>query len=359
MNQRALNSNQKQTRSFNVRDYDKNATVQTGPGLPRWDWRTMRHAASPGPCSAIRTLALLPGARASTWCSPSARGAAGRCCCCACWASPAASGPARGRQRAARPPRRLATGRCWPCVLALVLTRDLPRSPAAWKSVDVPEPSHPRARSSSACWRSPTARPPAPRVPACSSRRARSCCGCGSRCSPAPRPPCRCPVTREPSGCPRRCVLDGKAAAALRRQPDGTLWLAGAPGAHQVVAGRRAAAARHGADRACRCAPTGWKRSSTAGRSTACTKTAWPTTTCSSRARPPTTKGQGASLQVGTLPPFVRVERTLVLGLQWTVETRVDARDARSAPRWCSRCRCCPVSRSPPATCACRAARRW
>ncbi|HEY1086033.1 MAG TPA: hypothetical protein VGE37_00005, partial [Archangium sp.] len=34
-------------------------------------------------------------------------------------------------------------------------------------------------------------------------------------------------------------------------------------------------------------------------------------------------KGQAASLQVGGLPPFVRVQRTLSLGLQWTVETHV------------------------------------
>ena len=35
-------------------------------------------------------------------------------------------------------------------------------------------------------------------------------------------------------------------------------------------------------------------------------------------------KGKGAALQTGTLPPFVRVERELSLGLTWSVETRVE-----------------------------------
>ena len=44
-------------RSFNVRDYDKNATVQTGPGLPRWDWRPMQIRFS-GPVQHDQRLSL-------------------------------------------------------------------------------------------------------------------------------------------------------------------------------------------------------------------------------------------------------------------------------------------------------------
>src|SRR5207248_7748081 len=44
-------------RSFNVRDYDKNAMVQTGPGLPRWEWRALAISYS-GPVDRTQQLRL-------------------------------------------------------------------------------------------------------------------------------------------------------------------------------------------------------------------------------------------------------------------------------------------------------------
>ncbi len=44
-------------RSFNVRDYDKNATVQTGPGIPRWEWTRISLGFS-GPVQRAQTLHL-------------------------------------------------------------------------------------------------------------------------------------------------------------------------------------------------------------------------------------------------------------------------------------------------------------
>jgi hypothetical protein len=122
---------------------------------------------------------------------------------------------------------------------------------------------------------------------------------------------------------PETVLLDGKATAGLRRQPDGSLWLAVTPGAHQVQL-EGALPPRDTVQialplRAYRVEAKldGWTldglhEDGVADENLQLSRKAT------------NEKGQAAALQVGTLPPFVRVERTLVLGLQWTVETTVE-----------------------------------
>ena len=48
---------ERKLKSLNVQDYDKNATVQTGPGLPRWEWQSF-HISWSGPVERGQQLGL-------------------------------------------------------------------------------------------------------------------------------------------------------------------------------------------------------------------------------------------------------------------------------------------------------------
>ena len=121
---------------------------------------------------------------------------------------------------------------------------------------------------------------------------------------------------------PESVMIDGKTASGLRRDSAGALWLAVPPGAHQVLL-EGALPPRDTVQialplRAYRVEAKldGWTldglhEDGVADENLQLTRKAT------------NDKGLGAALQMGTLPPFVRVERMLVLGLQWTVETRV------------------------------------
>jgi hypothetical protein len=121
---------------------------------------------------------------------------------------------------------------------------------------------------------------------------------------------------------PETVLLDGKNAAALRRDNEGILWLAVKPGSHQVILqgalpnrdtvqlglllrSFRVEAKLEG------WALSGLREDGVADDNLQLSRVA-------KREAAAT-----AALQTGNLPPFVRVERTLKLALNWTVETRV------------------------------------
>ena len=124
-----------------------------------------------------------------------------------------------------------------------------------------------------------------------------------------------------PAWTPRTVLLDGAPAAGVRREGDGSLWLPMSAGAHQVtlegplpeveivplplpLTPRRVEAS-----------VSGWTLHGLRedGRAESGLQLA--------RQRAPS--GPAGARAGGTLPPFVRVERTLRLGLSWEMETRV------------------------------------
>ncbi len=121
---------------------------------------------------------------------------------------------------------------------------------------------------------------------------------------------------------PTRVLLDGKPAPSLVRLADGTLWMEVTPGAHQVLL--------EGVmpDRESVQLPLPLKP-----HRVAVTSEGWTVAGVHedgladddlqlTRVRTGG-EGSGGSLQPGVLPPFVRVERTLQVGLDWQVDTRL------------------------------------
>ena len=310
-------------RSFNVRDYDKNATVQTGPGLPRWDWRPMQIHFS-GPVQRDQQLSFF-------------------------FLGPAAN-------------LALAFLRVFLLGLLVLCVLGFPGNfwPTGLKSlvkVAPPEEDEPAAPGAAARGLAVllvllggfTARadeaPQPPNADLLEQLRQRLLekPDCAPTCASIPRLQLEATTkvlrlrlevlsgadTAVPlpgsaaQWVPETVLLDGKPASGLRREPDGTLWLAVPAGAHQVQL-EGALPPRDTVQvalplRAYRVEAKldGWTldglhEDGVADENLQLTRKAT------------NEKGQGASLQVGTLPPFVRVERTLVLGLQWTVETRVE-----------------------------------
>ena len=121
---------------------------------------------------------------------------------------------------------------------------------------------------------------------------------------------------------PSTVTLDGKPAPSLARGDDGTLWIALAPGRHRLVlegplpdrdtVSLSLPKTPHVVTAALR----GWTlvgvgENGAPEGSLELTRTERPT------------PGEAAGLQAGTLPGFARVERTLRLGLEWSVDTRL------------------------------------
>ena len=327
-------------RSFNVRDYDKNAMVQTGPGLPRWMWESVDINYS-GPVDRTQKLRLwlvspaanlvlavlrilllallvlatlgLPG---GFWPEPLRR-----------WLRAPAS-PMPWPQRDRRSAGAGAGAGAGAAAVLLALAVGMALLPGTARAQD----------------HAPDGQPlPGPAVLQELKRRLLEAPDCAPSCASSPR----MLVEATPSALrlrvevlagaetavplpgnaqhwvPDTVLVDGRPTAALWRAGNGTLWLALSEGAHQVqmegalppratvqielpLRPRRVEAKVEGwtldglhedglADENLQLSRVGDKE-----------------------------KGAGAALQLGTLPPFVRVERDLVLGLQWTVETKVE-----------------------------------
>lgn len=120
---------------------------------------------------------------------------------------------------------------------------------------------------------------------------------------------------------PTVVLVDGVPASGLRRAEDGVLWLPVTAGAHQVQFEGPLPDAEAVQlplplkSRYVEATAEGWSVHGLRedGRSDDNIQLA----------RRRTAGSSGAALQAGNLPPFVRVERTLRLGLSWQVETRV------------------------------------
>ncbi|HEX2673342.1 MAG TPA: hypothetical protein VHM25_20815, partial [Polyangiaceae bacterium] len=121
---------------------------------------------------------------------------------------------------------------------------------------------------------------------------------------------------------PERVLVDANPAQGLLRSPDGALWLRLDPGAHDVIV-EGALPARESLQIALPLKPhhvqasvDGWSlegvhEDGLADEHLQLTRAA------------KAEGGKGAALAAGALPPFVRVERTLQIGLNWQVETRI------------------------------------
>ncbi|HYP99620.1 MAG TPA: hypothetical protein VER96_13190 [Polyangiaceae bacterium] len=122
---------------------------------------------------------------------------------------------------------------------------------------------------------------------------------------------------------PERVLLDGNPAQGLLRSDDGALWLRLSPGAHDVIV-EGALPARESLQIALPLKPhhvranvDGWllegvHEDGLADEHLQLTRVA------------KEDGGKGAALAAGALPPFVRVERTLMIGLNWQVHTRIE-----------------------------------
>lgn len=294
-------------RSFNVRDYDKNATVQTGPGLPRWDWQPVQIKFS-GPVQRDQQLSFF-------FLGPTANLVLAflRVALLALLVLVVLGFP----------------GGFWPAALKKLVKTAAPAAAVLAVFFALPAFAQPEEPSSELLEQL--------------RQRLLEKPDCAPSCASSPRlqleaTPKLLRLRLEVlSGAetavplpgsatqwvPETVLLDGKPASGLRRQPDGSLWLAVSAGAHQV----QLEGALPPRDTVQIALPLhayrveakleGWTldglhEDGVADENLQLSRKAT------------NEKGAGAALQVGTLPPFVRVQRTLVLGLQWTVETSVE-----------------------------------
>ena len=293
-------------RSFNVRDYDKNATVQTGPGLPRWDWRAVQIKFS-GPVQRDQQLSFFFLGPTANLVLAFLRVALLGLLVLVVLGFPGGFWPDALKKlvKTAAP---LAT-----LVLALALPAFAqPEAP----SPELLEQLRQRLLEKPDCAPSCASSPRLQLEASAKTLRLRLEVLSGADTA-VPLP------GSAAQWVPDTVLLDGRPASGLRRQPDGTLWLAVTAGAHQVQL-EGAMPPRDTVQvalplRAYRVEAKldGWTldglhEDGVADENLQLSRKAT------------NEKGQGSALQMGTLPPFVRVQRTLVLGLQWTVETTVE-----------------------------------
>lgn len=309
--QNTFKNPQGKKRSGNVRDYDKNATVQTGPGLPRWNWKPVTITFS-GPVQRDQMLSFFFLGPAANFVLAFVRVGLLALLLLVVLGFPGGFWPGALKKAVKTAP--------VAAVLALFLAL-----PAFAGGVDDGAPEGPdgalleqlRARllEKPECAPSCASNPRLQLEASAKTLRLRLEVLSGADTA-VPLP------GSANQWVPESVLLDGKPTSGVRRQPDGSLWLAVTPGAHQVVL----EGALPPRDTVQIALPLhayrvdakldGWTldglhEDGVADENLQLTRKAT------------NEKGQAASLQVGTLPPFVRVERTLVLGLQWTVETTV------------------------------------
>lgn len=314
-------------RSFNVRDYDKNATVQTGPGLPRWEWRPMQIRFS-GPVERDQQLQFMfIGPTTNLVLSFVRVFLLGLLMLCVLGFPGSFWPPSlKGMLKTAPPddddaprPNDKGSAAAGMAVLMILLCGsyahaggdDSPEAP----DTAMLEQLRQRLLEKPDCAPSCASIPRLQLEATAKVLRLRLEVLSGAETA-VPLP------GSAAQWAPESVLLDGKPASGLRREEDGTLWLQVPPGAHQVQM-EGALPPRDTVQvalplRAYRVEAKldGWTldglhEDGVADENLQLTRKAT------------NDKGQGAALQMGTLPPFVRVERTLVLGLQWTVETKV------------------------------------
>lgn len=302
-------------RSFNVRDYDKNAFVQTGPGLPRWEWRSVGVHYS-GPVERTQVLRLWLTSPAVNLVLAFVRVALLALLLLCVLGLPGGFWPTGLKRRL-----KSAGGFGGSAGLAVLLLAVLALGPTPALAQSVPPPEvlqtlKQRLLERPAC--APTCAS-SPRLlleatPAVLRLRIEVLAG-AETAIPLPG--------RAQHWVPETVLVDGRATAALTRASNGTLWLVVAEGAHQVLLEGQLPA-RDTVQIELPLKPhrveakvDGWTLDGLHEDGLA-----------DENLQLSRKKEQGsttAALQTGgTLPPFVRVERSLLLGLQWTVETRVE-----------------------------------
>lgn len=291
-------------RSFNVRDFDKNATVQTGPGLPRWDWNPVQISFS-GPVQRDQQLDFFFLGPAANFVLAFVRVLLLALLVLCVIGFPGGFWPKALKRlvKTAAP------------AAAVLLALFAPMAMAQQPSPEMLEQLRQRLLEKPDCAPSCASSPRLQLEASPKLLRIRLEVLAGADTA-VPLP------GSATQWVPESVLLDGKPASALRREADGSLWLAVGAGAHQVTM-EGALPPRDTVQvalplRAYRVEAKldGWTldglhEDGVADENLQLTRKAT------------NEKGQGAALQMGTLPPFVRVERTLVLGLTWTVETHV------------------------------------
>jgi hypothetical protein len=296
-----------QRKRFSVLDYDKNATVQTGPGLPRWDWNAVSIRFS-GPVQKDQRLSLY------------------------------LLGPATNFV--------LAFLRVILLGILLLLIMNFPGSfwPKGLKKVSATVASLLFALVAFAAPNAWAQESNAPSDSLLAELKARLLVKpeCAPFCASSPRlfidaskqnlslrmevlvaSDTAIPLPGSAQQwIPETVVVDGKATAVLNRDEAGVLWLALKPGAHQVLL----SGALPNRDtiqlglllRSFRVEAklSGWTLGGLHEDGVA-------DDTLQLSRESKSEAAASAALQTGNLPAFVRVERTLHLGLEWTVETVV------------------------------------
>jgi hypothetical protein len=290
-------------RSFNVRDYDKNAMVQTGPGLPRWSW-TPVHLRFSGPVEHGQQLTLWLLGPTTNLVLALLRVLLLAGLALVVLGFPGGFWP-KGLKQAAR----LAPSALLSLLLVvpgLAFAGDEPTDELLQEYAN-------RLREKPAC------------APNCASSPRLQLEATGQllrlRLEVLAGADTAIPLPGNAQHwLPETVLVDGHPTSALRRDGD-RLWLALDEGSHQVLL-EGTLAQRSSVQIELPLKPhrvetklSGWSidgvhEDGIADASLQLNQLAG------------AQKVSGA-LQTGTLPPFVRVERTLLLGLQWTVETRL------------------------------------
>ncbi|MFO0598710.1 MAG: hypothetical protein U0228_25615 [Myxococcaceae bacterium] len=291
-------------RALNPRDYDKNATVQTGPGLPRWDWQSVAINFS-GPVQRDQQLSFFFLGPVANLVLAFVRVILLMLLVVVLLGLPGGFWP-EGLKKAVK---------VAPAAALLALLFAMPAF--AQEVPDQPMLDELRARLTE----KPTCAPNCASIPRlqleASEKTLRLRVEVLAGASTA------VPLPGSASQwVPETVLLDGKATSGLIRQGD-SLWLAVTPGAHQVqLEGPlpprdtvQVALPLHAYRVEAKV--EGWTLDGLHEDGLA-------DDNLQLSRKATNEKGQAAALQTGTLPPFVRVDRTLVLGLTWTVETRVE-----------------------------------
>lgn len=296
---------QSKRKALAVRDYDKTVLVQTGPGLPRWNWRQVAINFS-GPVERSQTLSLVLLGPAANLVLAFVRALLFSLLLLTVLGFPGAFWPDLVKRLRV------------PSASALLLLGVL--APALAQAGEVP-PDAMLGELKARLLERPA---------------------CAPHCASSPRLLLEATPTtlrlrvevlaaaatavplpgNEKHWLPRTVIVDGKPASALSRGPDGVLLLAVDEGAHQVqlegplpprdtvqvplpLKSYRVESKVEG------WTLDGVHEDGVADENLQLTRKAG------------SERGSGAALQSGTLPPFVVVERTLTLNLTWAVETRV------------------------------------
>jgi hypothetical protein len=296
-------------RPLKKQDYDKNATVQTGPGVPRWEWTRVPFGFS-GPVQRAQTLRLWLLPPVANFILALLRSLLLGLLVICLLGFPGSFWPAGFRSRVG--------GALGAAAAMLVLFAGMGAAHAdTTPDSDLLDQLKARLLEAPDCAPDCASSPRMLLDASPNSLRVRVEVLAGAQTAIA-----------LPGGAdrwlPDHVLLDGKPASAMRRA-DGKLYLVVPEGAHQIIAEGPLPSAEtvqialplkpHRVEATLK----GWTldglhEDGLADDNLQLTRVA--------RDREGG-KGPVSALHAGTLPPFVRVERTLVLGLQWTVETRV------------------------------------